>query len=371
MHSPTIDTSAASTQGIHEREEHGLLILSPANLPATRRILFINVSDGTSAWHKYKAGLIPSNRLWGCVELVRMGYEIGLAESLRDFYFHRNPFPHDLRLLRACREWLRADDIVYCAHNTLYWLPFLKRFRLLRQPVVSLLYAREPLNLGSGHAGIIALNPAAADHARHLAPRAKVAHLGWGMDLDYYPQIPFHSESFLSCGKTNRDFNTLSLAAAGTRTRIRLIGHGDGAHTKFPRNVEVIPGGPGWTTRLTYRELLHSYYANCTASLIVLKPDPVEYTACGFTNLLEAMAVGRPAILTRTNANQSEIDIERSNCGLWVPPKDPIALAHAMNHLAENPGFSQKLGETGRLLCETHYNIKRFGADLHRFFESL
>ena len=86
--------------------------------------------------------------------------------------------------------------------------------------------------------------------------------------------------------------------------------------------------------------------------------------------VLEAMAMARPVVITRTGAVPSEIDVEKSGCGLFVPPNDPGALASALVSLADNPADAQAMGAAGRRLCESHYNIERFAADLHRFFET-
>ncbi len=212
---------APRTAGIVERQEQGLLILAPADRRPIRRVLFTNCSGGPAGWKSVAQGLMPSNRFWGCRELVRMGYEVAIAEPIADFYFYRNPLPHDLSLLKFVRSWLGPDDVIYCAHNVLYWLPFLKALGAVRSHVVSLLYAREPLNLARAHTGIIGLNPAAADHAQKLAPKAKVAHLGWGMDMDFYPELPYTPKSFLSCGRSNRDDRTLSRATEKCRAPIR------------------------------------------------------------------------------------------------------------------------------------------------------
>ena len=61
--------------------------------------------------------------------------------------------------------------------------------------------------------------------------------------------------------------------------------------------------------------------------------DPTEYTANGFTNLMEAMAVGQPVIVTRTGALPGEIDVEKAGCGIFVPPGNPDALAEAIDTL--------------------------------------
>jgi glycosyltransferase involved in cell wall biosynthesis len=117
--------------------------------------------------------------------------------------------------------------------------------------------------------------------------------------------------------------------------------------------------------------LLHEYYGPCAASLIILKNDPVQDTAVGMTNLIEAMSMGRPVIVTRTGALATEIDVEKAGCGLHVPAANPEALAEAMEELTNNPGRAQAMGEAGRRLAERRYNIDRYASELHKFFQSL
>ncbi len=362
------------TDGIIEREEHGIVVLAPADRRPFRRVVFVNCYGGASVWKKIKEGEVPPHHLWGCIELARMGYEVALAEPLPDFYLYRKPLPHDLRLWNWIRDWLGRDGILYCGHNVLYWVPFLKQFGLVRARVVSLLYGREPLKFSRAHSGIIALNGAAADHIKKLAPRAQMAHLGWGVDLNFFPRVPFRPGSFLSCGITQRDHPTLSEAAKRSGCKIRVICPGLPKGIEWPPNVQLIDSGPGFNVekkRVTYKELLLDHYADCVASLIILKRDPTELTGCGFTNLIEAMAMARPVIVTRTGALPTEIDVDKAGCGFQVPPEDSAALAKALETLANDPQRAEAMGEKGRQLAESHYNIDRFSRGLHEFFQKL
>ena len=299
-----------------------------------------------------------------------MGYEVALAEPLPDFYLHRNPLPHDLKLLKIMRSWLGPDGIVYCGHNVLYWIPLLRMLGAHRCRIVSLLFAREPLDFSRAHRGIIALTGAAAEQARRLAPGAKVAQLGWGADLGIFPRIPYEPKWFLSCGRTLRDQATLCAAASISRRFIRVISPRSPDGPAWPHNVELL-SNEGSGDAVSYQELLHNLYASCAASLIILKYDPIEYTGVGMTNLIEAMAMARPVIVTRTGALPTEIDVEKVGCGLHVPPANPAALAEAIEALADDPPRATEMGQKGRELAEKHYNIQRYAADLHRFFESL
>jgi glycosyltransferase involved in cell wall biosynthesis len=366
-------TPKAVTEGIVESDQYGIVVLSPANRRATRRIVYLDNYGGRAMWEKIKKGDVPPHHLRGCIELVRMGYEVALAEPIPDF-IPRHPFPHDLRLYKMARSWLERDDIIFCGHNVLYWLPFLRKIGALRCHIVSHLFAREPLDWGRAHSGIIALTPAAAEHAKKLVPRAKVAHLGWGADLSVFPRLPYSPKWLLHCGIAGRDFPTLNMAAGRISPPLRIIGAWLPENMKWSHNVTVFDGGRAFNfeqKKVSFHDLLHTHYAGSAASLIVTIADNEERFALGFTNLIEAMAMAQPIILTRTGTLPAEIDIEKEGCGLFVPPNDPAALADAMRMLFENRAQAEAMGRASRRICERRYDINFYAANLHAFFESL
>lgn len=365
------------TEGIIESREQGLVVLSPAHKRSFRRVIYVDTYGGGAIWEKIKKGLVPSHHLRGCLQLVRMGYEVALAEPLDNFYFsyRRIPLPHDLKFFQMVRSWLGPEGIIFCGHNVLYWIPLLRVLGALRCRVVSNLWAREDLNFSRSHSGIIALTQAAAEQARKLAPNVKVAHLGWGADLTAFPRLEYNPEAFLSCGITLRDFHTLSNAAARCSHSLRVICPGLSEALTWSSNVQLIDGGRGWNAddskKLTFQQLLHEYYARSAGSLIIVKKDPTQSGAIGCTELLEVLAMARPVILTRTGALPTEIDVEKAGCGLFVPPEDPGALAEAIEAIGNDPKRAEAMGQKGRELVERYYNIERFANDLHKFFESL
>ena len=365
---------SAVTRGIVEGDYRSVVVLTPANGQSLRRVVYLDGYGGRSMWQKIKNGDVPPHHLRGCLELVRMGYEVALAEPLPDFYLWRRPIPHDFALLPLVREWLGPDGIVFCGHNVLYWLLPLRMLGLIKCRVVSNLWAREPLNFAKAHSGIVALTPAGAEQARKLAPDVRVAQLGWGADLSVYPRLPYDPQAFFSCGIALRDFKTLSLAAARWGGSVTIVspGHIDGV--TWSPNVDVVDGGRGWNfenKRLSYEELLRNYYARSTASLLILREDAAQYTAIGFTELIEALAMARPIIMTRTGALPTQLDVEREGCGVFVPPGDVRALADAMQSLANDRPGAERMGQRARLLAESYYNIDRYARELHAFFEKL
>ena len=360
--------------GIVETMEGRCVVLSPAIGPVRRRILHVNSYGGRHVWDRVKNGLIPSHQLLGCLQLVRMGYEVALAEPLQHFYLYQNPLPHDFKLLKRTLSWLGKEGILFSGHTLLYWLPILKSMGVVKSPVVSLVYAREELDFARSHTGILALTPAAAEHAKKLAPQAKVAHLGWGVDLDFFPIIPYSPEWFLSCGITLRDHRTLSQAAVRCKQSLRVIVPGTLDGISWPPNVTLIDGGHGWNfenKRVSYDQLLRNHYARSAGSLIILRKDPAQYHAIGFTELIEVLAMARPVVMTRTGALPTEIDVEKAGCGILVPPENPEALAEAIETLANDPTRAEAMGRKGRELVEHYYNIERYARELHMFFETL
>lgn len=374
MGTSNISDSNSVSKGIVESKEHGVVVLSPGEKRLTRRIVYVDNYGGASVWEKIKKGDMPPHHLRGCLELVRMGYEVALAEPLPDFYLRRNAFPHDLRMLKLVRHWLGPNGIVFCGHNVLYWLLLLRKFGLIRCQIVSNLWAREPLNFAAAHSGIIGLTRAGAEQALKLAPKVKVAPLGWGADLSIYPKLAYRPEAFFSCGIALRDFKTMSLAAARCKQSMEVICPGMPEGVSWPANVHVIDSGKGWNfekKRVSYDQLLHNYYGRSAGSLIILKKDPEEFTAVGFTEILEVMAMARPIIMTRTGALPTEIDVEKTGCGIFVPPEDAGALAEAIESLGTDPKRAEAMGQKGRALVENYYNIDRYAGDLHKFFEAL
>lgn len=71
--------------------------------------------------------------------------------------------------------------------------------------------------------------------------------------------------------------------------------------------------------------------------------------------LLEAMACGLPCVATRVSG--SEDIINDGVNGLLVEPEQPVALAHALQHIIENTNFALQLGLEARTTVLSHYQL--------------
>lgn len=106
------------------------------------------------------------------------------------------------------------------------------------------------------------------------------------------------------------------------------------AGKSIPKNVTV--------RRFSQYELRDLYAAS---RLVVMPLYSVDFQA-GVTAILEAMAMERPVICSRT-PGQTDI-ILAGETGLYVPPADPKALRTAIQELLSRPEHAARLGVNGR-----------------------
>jgi glycosyltransferase involved in cell wall biosynthesis len=76
--------------------------------------------------------------------------------------------------------------------------------------------------------------------------------------------------------------------------------------------------------------------------------------------LLEAMAMGLPAVATRVGGNV-EVIVD-GDTGLLVPPQSPQGLAAAMLKIYRDPGLARAMGQAGRQRVEANFDAKRMVA---------
>lgn len=339
-------------------------------------------------------GLYPRHHLWGADSLEAHGYDVkivpsGSAEPIYRFareigrltrFRFGNP-EQELRILGL----LRGADAIYVVTSTdIFWLAGLRALKLITAKLVVWRYTPvmqtskwKPLGITRGAAfltgfdGIMCLTDKTALSYRPIAPRALVKRIDWGADLKMFslPPRSDQGEYFLCCGRTGRDFETLIKAAREINFPVRMIIANESLSSlNIPANVTIV-GGP--KTCLDDRGIsyaqLKEQYANARAVLIPRLPD--ENETSGYTNLLEALAVGKPVIMTRTGC--LDFEVEEKGVGLSVEPYDVAGWVKAMNLMSSGEVDCLAMGERSRKLAESYYNTTRFGNDVCAFFDTL
>lgn len=78
--------------------------------------------------------------------------------------------------------------------------------------------------------------------------------------------------------------------------------------------------------------------------------------------LMEAMAMGVPVVATRVSGIPELVEDGRT--GLLAPPRDPAALAAALERLHRDPALAARLGAAGRARVLARYDLRRSAARL-------
>ncbi|HVU37075.1 MAG TPA: glycosyltransferase [Opitutales bacterium] len=279
----------------------------------------------------------------------------------------------DLLVLRQARR----GDIVYIAAGQLVLAPLAVRCGLLRARLVSWIYKptqpfswRTLRGLGTsrlvrgGFAGWLALTPHVENWLRREHPAARVRRVVWTADTDYYPPVTGAGNYFAATGVTQRDYRVLLEAAHQVDFPLVILGPEE-MRAQAPANVN-------WRTRNRHQphatiddDQLRELYHGARAILIPLRPDPDD--ASGFTNLLEAIACGRPAVMTRTGA----LDLTPAVLGIGydVAPGDSAGWSAALQNLAQDSILAERFAARSAELAREYFNLPRFEKDLVAYFQ--
>jgi glycosyltransferase involved in cell wall biosynthesis len=101
------------------------------------------------------------------------------------------------------------------------------------------------------------------------------------------------------------------------------------------------------------RDEVRNLFSRSRAGLVTFLPEPNHINAQP-NKMFEYMSASLPVICSDFPLWRELI--EKNKCGICVNPKDPKAIAEAINFLLENPEESQRMGENGRRAVEEKYN---------------
>jgi glycosyltransferase involved in cell wall biosynthesis len=175
-------------------------------------------------------------------------------------------------------------------------------------------------------------------------------------DQYFTPQTRPEGDYLLAVGQEQRDYATLLHALAGTGLKLIVVASSPWSNTKIALdklnlNIEV-------RRRIPYDELRNLY---ARARLIVLPLHEANYAA-GANGLIEAMAMARPVVLSRTEGLQDYV-IDQEHVAL-VPPTEPVLLREAIQNLWEDAPRRQRLGLKARQRVEDCMSLDHYVAHI-------
>ena len=329
-------------------------------------------------------GLYPKHHLWGLAGLEREErWSTNLVEcneiyihSLLEKVINRLLFRQSPGVKAEIAGWRAAKsaNLIYSVCGPLSLCRFYNNTKtvswVFRKPSKSSENLFDPYsskNLSS-HSAFLCLTPT-AEKCFSMHSYAKFS--PWCVDLEMFdgkaPQNKPDSNFFLATGKTGRDYKTLIKAAESLSVELRIIGPKEECPKQLAPNIKWIETSEDPPDQAINYPTLREWYAQCIAVCIPLSGDADD--TCGYTNMLEAMAMGKPVLMTSSGClhlnpkiNNFGISIEKGNVSQWK---------HSMMRILNNPGQAQALGSHGRKITVKDLSVPDFEKRIVRFMQRI
>lgn len=269
--------------------------------------------------------------------------------------------------LRSLRVLLRRRNAaIICAHMESALVPLLlRRMFRFRAPII---LWEVPWSPGWAYRELVArLTISRADRAvvfsanqidlvrQAYGGNARPAFVPFCVDVNFFrprlrnnASVPYILSSGLDKG---RDFDLLVKVSAEIPTPFKIKIANLPASVSNPKmypNIEFI------LEHLNYIEF-RDLYSNADIVVITTHLTP---NACGVTSLMEAMAMGKPTIISNNPALRDYLP--PPDAGVVVPIGDAAALRAAILDLQRNPKKAAAMGKNARAFAE-----QRFHPDVH------
>jgi glycosyltransferase involved in cell wall biosynthesis len=192
------------------------------------------------------------------------------------------------------------------------------------------------------------------------------------VDQLFYSPRAVEEDGICGAGAEMRDYPTLIEAIRGTDLRCHIATD----HVRIPHRIRLVdrrvpadklsipPDAKITVGRKTLPEL-RDLYARSRIVVVPLLPSESDN---GVTVILEAMAMGKPVICSRT---RGQVDVIQDGVtGVYVPVGDPAALRQAMLSLWTEPQKAHAMGARARAYVEQHHTLERFALNVRAAAEA-
>ncbi|WP_339902144.1 glycosyltransferase [uncultured Cyclobacterium sp.] len=194
--------------------------------------------------------------------------------------------------------------------------------------------------------------------------------VSWGADVDFYKNIETKRDQtevlYAVCaGTADRDYDILIKAFENIPINLKIYCTPNTipASTHLPPNVFID------TSWVPYDQLLEEY-VNSSFIIIPLKEEIREKgNTYGLTVLLDAMAVGKPVLMTQHSF--LDIDIQSEKIGLWVYDNTPEGWSKKLLQMVGGETDLDAMGKRAKQLHLEKYNIRNFANQMANVFKTV
>ena len=353
------------------------------------RLVFVFVPGRLARLNAMSPGGFPTEFFYGALELSRQGHGVemleaevaehpGFGERLAQQFLAGGWLPPktDIGTLAAVRRLLprlRQADVVVAttsaiAFSLALWAGVLRRSMPLVGIHASLLNYRSSRRLRAwGRFGLRRMHtqlfgPGELPGMQEIygAPADRIEVNPFGVDTRFWqPATGKTLDYVLSIGNDAlRDYATL-LAVARSSSRRFIIVTRRALPEPLPSNIELLRGS--WSDGAVDDRRLREFYQNARCVVVPLKPG---LQPSGQSVTLQAMACGRPVILTDTAGFWDRAHLTHGHQLLLTPPTDVPALHAAIERVFTDPELQAALGAAGHAYVQGHADIGQFAARL-------
>jgi len=187
-----------------------------------------------------------------------------------------------------------------------------------------------------GMSALVVHSPRQAELARSRlrVPGSLLLEVPYGVDPEFWrPQARAEEPLIVAAGREHRDYSTLAAACADLPAEVFIAGGSPFSPGSTWSAPATWPDNFG-CRRVDYSELREMY---ARAQVVVIPVLETDFQA-GITSVLEAMAMGKAVVTTRTRGRQPVV--RDGDTGLLVAPGDARALRAAVARLLREPGVA-------------------------------
>jgi len=349
------------------------------------RVLVLNNYPLDSIWQEIKKGEKPAHHLYGIDVFEKEGMEVVLVPfrkrrflvAISNWANRYIPFPlGDLDQQWSALTMLNECDLIYSPCQTQTWvLSYLRALGLVRKPIVAighhpfikgkLAWLRLPFLKWAlkGTDAYPALSQHVSEEINKIGGATISVPVFWGPDLSYFSSYRAQiGDTVVVSGRTGRDFTTFGRAASKTPVNSKIICLQRDYREEFKSfadNVEV----KSHNKAISYVEMNQEY----ADALAIAIPYVRTNNLCGLTSLTDALALGKPILMTKSEF--IDLDIEKEGIGYWVDSQDEAGWISALNRIASDKIAAQQKGDKARKIAEEHYNYRSFCTNMISIFE--
>ncbi len=201
-------------------------------------------------------------------------------------------------------------------------------------------------------------------HTEWTVPKSRLHFIPLGVDTDFYVEQPAPERPgiVMSAGEDRyRNHDLLVEAVARTRKRFPDV------RLELATSSEVmLPPDLGMLYRGRLDGRIRDWYRRAGVVAIALRPT---VTGSGLTVALEAMASGRPVVVT-DNPGMSDY-VSHGETGLLVPADDPDAFAAAIGELLADDDRRVEMGRRAAERVRKHFSTDRMAEAFVTMLRSL